>query len=127
MVDWLLVQLEADGFGTLKAAQLSFLGTMDCGANFGSELARTLGISRQAVHKTVRDLEQAGWLRTQKNENLGNQRVIEFTDEGERMMACARKHFLRLDEQLEERFGESELNTFFELLAFDPFGVSENS
>jgi len=124
MVEWMLVQLKADGFSTLKAAQLNFLGAMECGANFGSELARTLGVSRQAIHKTVRDLENAGWLRTEKNELLGNQRVILFTDEGERMMACARKHFLRLDELLLDRFSASELTAFFELLAFDPFDLS---
>lgn len=120
MVNWLLLQLEDDGFHELKANQLSFLGSLDCGVNYAAELARVLGISRQAVHKTVRELELAGWLATRPDERLGNQRVIIFTDEGERMMSQARAHFLELDTKLIERFGKNTLVEFQKLLLFDP-------
>ncbi|MGB0507084.1 MAG: MarR family winged helix-turn-helix transcriptional regulator [Pikeienuella sp.] len=122
MVYWLLEKLWRDGFEGLKAGQLSFLGSLDCGVNFAAELARTLAISRQAVHKTVRELEAAGWLATQPDESLGNQRVIVFTEEGERMMSHARAHFLTLDSLLTEQFGEEKLTELRGLLDFDPVG-----
>lgn len=120
MVGWLLTRLSTDGFETLTAAQLGFLGALDCGPNHASKLARTLGISRQAVHKTVRELERAGWLATRPDEDLGNQRAIVFTNEGERMMAAARNHFLDLDAALVREFGTDSLDHLTRLLEFDP-------
>lgn len=120
MVVWLISKLHEDGFPGLTAGQLTFLGSLDCGANFAAEVARTLRISRQAVHKTVKELEGAGWLATRPDDVLGNQRVIVFTDEGERMMSCARTHFLSLDDLLAERFGEVALANLMLVLDFDP-------
>lgn len=120
MVVWLISKLHEDGFPGLTAGQLTFLGSLDCGANFAAEVARTLRISRQAVHKTVKELEGAGWLATRPDDVLGNQRVIVFTDEGERMMSCARAHFLSLDDLLAERFGEVALANLMLVLDFDP-------
>ena len=120
MVVWLLSKLREDGFSSLKESQLTFLGSLDCGVNFAAELARTFRISRQAVHKTVRELEGAGWLATRPDEVQGNQRVIVFTDEGERMMSCARAHFRALDNLLTREFGEEKLAELHGLLSFDP-------
>lgn len=120
MTHWLLDKLKEDGFDALKANQLSFMGSLDCGENFAAALARSLGISRQAVHKTVRELETAGWLKTRPDDALGNQRVIVFTQEGERMMACARGHFLALDAMMEQSFGPQNLADLAALLDFDP-------
>ncbi|AXI48513.1 MarR family transcriptional regulator [Sulfitobacter sp. SK012] len=120
MITWLLSKLLNDGFEGLKANQLTFLGSLDCGANFAAELARTLRISRQAVHKTVRELETAGWLATRPDEKLGNQRIIVFTEEGERMMSRARAHFSELDTLLQREFGEDKLLELQGLLGFDP-------
>ena len=120
MILWLLSKLSNDGFEGLKASQLTFLGSLDCGANIAAELARTLRISRQAVHKTVRELEAAGWLATRPDEKLGNQRVIVFTEEGERMMSHARAHFLELDALLLREFGDERLVELQVLLSFDP-------
>jgi DNA-binding MarR family transcriptional regulator len=120
MIVWLLSKLTNDGFEGLKASQLTFLGSLDCGVNFAAELARTLRISRQAVHKTVRELETAGWLATRPDEKLGNQRVIVFTEEGERMMSHARAHFLEFDTLLLREFGKERLVEFQGFLSFDP-------
>ncbi len=125
MVNWLLSQLKEDGFKTLKANQLTFLGTLDCGVNYAAELARLLGVSRQAIHKTLRELEHAGWLETKPDEVHGNQRVIVFTAEGERMMAQARAHFLKLDQLLAAQFSAQELANLEKLLEFDPFAIAE--
>ena len=120
MVLWLISNLRDDGFEGLKANQLSFLGSLDCGANYAAELARTLGISRQAVHKIVGELESIGWLATRPDPALGNQRVIVFTEEGERMMSHARAHFARLDQLLLQQFSEENLAMVQAVLGFDP-------
>lgn len=105
LLDWLVSELRNEGFKDLTGAMLSFLGSLDCGENHASALARTLGISRQAIHKQVKELEALGWLRTTPHPDKGNQRVIIFTAEGERMMSVARKKFAELDAKLEAALG----------------------
>lgn len=100
LLDWLVAELKSEGFEGLTGTILSFLGALDCGENHASALARRLGISRQAVHKQVRELETLGWLDTKPHPDKGNQRVIVFTREGERMMSVARQRFALLDEKL---------------------------
>ncbi len=120
MAAWLLDQLAAEGYTPLSASQLGFLGALDCGPNHAAELARGLGLSRQAVHKTVRELEQAGWLETGPDAQLGNQRVIRFSPKGEQLMASARHLFAQLDETLLTAFGEEGVRDLRRFLEFDP-------
>ncbi len=119
LVAWLLTRLAADGFEGVSASQLSLLGELDCGPNHAAQLARKLGVTRQAIHKSIRELEAAGWLQTRTDADLGNQKVIEFTEEGERMMAAARRHFADLDALLLKEFGIEGLEMVQRFLAVD--------
>ena len=106
LLDWLVDELHQEGFKSLTGSMLSFLGALDCGENHAAALARTLNVSRQAIHKQVRELETLGWLTTRPHPSLGNQRVIVFTQDGERMMSVARARFARLDEALESQLSQ---------------------
>jgi DNA-binding MarR family transcriptional regulator len=110
MVERLIAGLRQDGFTGLTANQLTFMGELDCGVNHASELARRLGVSRQAIHKSVKDLIKIGWLETSDHPDFGNQKIIQFTVEGERLISCARQHFADLDKILENRFGKESLD-----------------
>lgn len=122
LLDWLVTELRAEGFEDLTGTMLSFLGQLDCGENSASALARTLCVSRQAVHKQVRELEALGWLETRPHPLKGNQRIIVFTAEGERMMSVARDRFAALDRKLDAGLGISpaELSERLRSFAFDP-------
>lgn len=117
IVEWLIAGLRQDGFTGLTATQLTFMGELDCGVNQASELARRLGVSRQAIHKSVKDLTKLGWLKTDTHPDFGNQKIITFTIEGERMMSLARLHFADLDKLLEDRFGKQSLDALSAMLA----------
>jgi len=120
MFEWLLTRLIDQGFADLSVGHLNFLRALDCGPNHAAELARGLGISRQAVHKKIKELENLGWLQTVSDTELGNQRVILFTTEGERMMSCARQHFAKLDDALLSEFSANEVELFHRFLEFSP-------
>ncbi len=113
---WLVELLHSRGFAGLTQSQLSFLGALDCGPNNASQIASDLGISRQAVHKTVKELEVCGWLKSEADSIRRNQRVITFTDEGERMMSEARALFQKLDERLFAGWEAEHIETLFGLL-----------
>ncbi|MCV6825784.1 MULTISPECIES: MarR family winged helix-turn-helix transcriptional regulator [Halocynthiibacter] len=100
----------------LTQSQLSFLSALDCGPNSASQIANDLGITRQAVHKTVKELEVLGWLNSEADPIRRNQRIITFTDEGERLMSEARALFEQLDERLFAGWKSSEIEAVFSLL-----------
>jgi len=120
VLDQLVENLTAQGFEGIKRGHITFLAALDCDANHAANVARRLNISRQAVHKTVRELEVKGWLETQKNPDLRNQRTIHFTHEGERMMSLARHFFFELDDRLLATVGDKGLACVETLLASFP-------
>ncbi len=55
-------KLNQMGYDNITPSLLNFLSTMECGVNYGSEIARNLGVSRQMVAKTVKELCADGYL-----------------------------------------------------------------
>lgn len=113
---WLVGLLHRQGYAGLTQSQLSFLGALDCGPNGASQIANDLGITRQAVHKTVKELETCGWLTSDADPTRRNQRIISFTNEGERMMSEARALFKQLDERLFAGWDAQHIEAVFALL-----------
>jgi DNA-binding MarR family transcriptional regulator len=113
---WLIDLLHSRGFTELTQSQLNFLGALDCGPNYASQVANQLGITRQAVHKTVKELETCGWLQTSSDPIRRNQRIITFTEEGERMMSEARALFKELDDILFAGWDADRIDAVFVLL-----------
>ncbi|MDF1671289.1 MAG: MarR family winged helix-turn-helix transcriptional regulator [Roseovarius sp.] len=120
VIDQLVESLRGQGFSDVKRSQVSFLAALDCDANHAANIARNLRISRQAVHKAVRELEAIGWLETAPNPDLQNQKTIHFTNEGERMMSLARRFFFELDALIVAEVGDEGMDFVQRLLNFAP-------
>lgn len=99
--------LEDLGYVGATASMLSFLSTLECGINYGSEIARSLGISRQMVAKTVKELVRLGYLEQLKAQ--GKKKPILFTEKGEHLMSDARCLLAELDQQLCKAMGPGAL------------------
>ena len=91
----LVEHLQAKGFDAVTASSLNFLGTLECGVNYGSEIARRTGVSRQMVAKTVKEMCRVGYL--EQKDGKGKQKEILFTQHGENLMAEARKFLFKMD------------------------------
>ncbi|MGJ8679747.1 MarR family transcriptional regulator [Paraglaciecola sp.] len=92
---YLSAKLLEMGYQTITPSLLSFLSVLECGTNYGSEIARNLGVSRQMVAKTVKELCKLGFLK--QEDGVGKQKSILFTDNGEKLMADARQILLEVD------------------------------
>jgi DNA-binding MarR family transcriptional regulator len=101
----LAAELEQRGYSGIGPTQLGFLAHLDCGPNHAAELARRSGVSRQAVHKTVRELAELGVLSLVDDPGLRNQKLILFTPGGERLIADCRKILAEMDERLTKELG----------------------
>ena len=66
------------GYESATPVVLNFLSSLDCGANFASEIARNLGVSRQMVAKIVKEFCRLGYL--EQVPDVGKQKKIIFTD-----------------------------------------------
>ena len=101
----LSTSLKEKGYEFVTPAMLNFLSTLECGVNYGSEIARNLGVSRQMVAKTVKELCRTGYL--EQVSGIGKQKQILFTKTGELLMSDSRKILANLDSKLFDVLGEA--------------------
>ncbi len=104
---YLSVSLNTKGYKSVTPSVLSFLSALECGENYGSDIARNLGVSRQMVAKTVKSLCQVGYL--EQLDAAGKQKRIVFTELGERLMSDSRQLLAGLDVILHKAVGQSVL------------------
>ncbi|WP_211317027.1 MarR family winged helix-turn-helix transcriptional regulator [Arenicella xantha] len=98
ITQYLSQRLVEKGYESLTPSLLAFLSILECGVNYGSEIARNLGVTRQMVSKTVKQLCQLGYL--EQIDGVGKQKEIHFTETGEYLMSDARQLLAELDEIL---------------------------
>jgi DNA-binding MarR family transcriptional regulator len=103
--------LAQDGFRDITPSQLQFLSKLDCGDNHASEIARILGVSRQRVAKSVAELVHLGYLRQSKGK--GKQKLIQFTDRGQSLIASARTQLAAFDQSLLALLGKENMSDLF--------------
>ena len=100
LIEALVARLEILGYTRITASHLTFLAQLECGENHAAELARRTGISRQAVHKQVKELAALDLLVERADPHRRNQRTIVFTDRGTRLIADCRAILAELDAHL---------------------------
>ena len=98
MTKYLSQHLIEKGYASITPSLLSFLSILECGVNYGSEIARNLGVTRQMVAKTVKELCRLGYL--EQVDGVGKQKEIHFTEAGEYLMSDARLLLSEVDEVL---------------------------
>lgn len=104
---YLSESLKQKGYKFVSPTILNFLSTLECGINYASEIARTLGVSRQMVAKTVKELCNANYL--EQREGVGKQKQIIFTKAGELLMSDTRLLLAGIDRLLDKDMGEIQL------------------
>lgn len=104
---YVLTSLQSIGYEDLSLASLQFLGALDCGINYASEIARQLGVSRQMVAKTVKELSELGYLKQESG--LGKKKAIMYTLKGEKLIAVVRQILAELDQQLTQQVSHADI------------------
>lgn len=103
--------LEAEGFPRASRTQSMLLGSIDIeGGTSASELARRVGVTRQAVHQEVRRLADLGLLEQRPDpDNRAAKRVC-LTDYGLAATRAALKAIQQIEQTLAERLGARRLS-----------------
>lgn len=82
-----------------------------------SELARRLGITRQAVHKVAAEAERLSLVEFVPSERDGRVKLLRFTQKGWDMSEQAARDFAEIEAELAERIGAPTLEALRAALA----------
>jgi len=103
----LLAQLEQEGWPDLRAVHSLLFAHLDLESGTRtSELARRMGVSRQAAHQTVGELRAMGLVELRDDPTNASARLVTLTDRGRENVAAARRAFEALEAELGARLGQ---------------------
>ena len=101
-------RLAARGHPPLTEAQTALLSNLDCGSTYASAVAQRMGISRQAVYRTVREMAALGLLELQTDPVKRNQKLIVMTDKANALAIDARAVLAEIETELAARIGPAD-------------------
>jgi len=81
-----------------------------------SELARILGFSRQAVHKTIHKLKDKGYLELVISRNNKKDRLVKITESGQDIRKQGAEYLMKIERKLSWSIGERNLDYVKEIL-----------
>ena len=103
-----LDHLHAAGHTGLTAAHLTLLGNLDCGTTHAAAVAQRMGVSRQAIYRTVHELQALGLLRLADDPQRGNQKLVVMTEAGIALVTDARAALAQVEAVLADRIGSTQ-------------------
>jgi DNA-binding MarR family transcriptional regulator len=115
----LLELLDAGEGAALSRADLHLLANLDCGTTYTSQLARRLGVSRQAVNKLVRNLVEAGLVRLEDAQGQRNVKWIVMTERGTALVAWLVGELRDLEARIARRIGAGDARALRRALEAD--------
>ena len=100
---------DARGWAPIGGTESQIMFFVAAGTNRPSEIARQLGISRQAVHKAVHTLVERKLVVLEDDPNDRRGRVIAFSAEGAAERRDTQDIIVQLERELEARIGKRAL------------------
>jgi len=89
------------------------------GSFTSSGLAIKLNISRQAIHKSITNLCDKGFLELQIDESNKKNKLIHITKEGDKLLECRTAVMINVEKQIEAKIGKDNYKQLKDLLTLD--------
>ncbi|MGI9242141.1 MAG: MarR family winged helix-turn-helix transcriptional regulator [Verrucomicrobiales bacterium] len=115
----LLAALESGDHKGIGSSDILMLANLNCGRTYPSEVARRIGISRQAVYKLLRNLEQQEIVSLEQDSERRNSKVIVITSKGEAMIRDAVILLQGIEEELRDKIGAESVDQLRAALELD--------
>ncbi|KRD41379.1 MarR family transcriptional regulator [Cellulomonas sp. Root930] len=110
-------ELARRGYDKIRPVHDFALRSILAGADTTAELARELGISKQAVIKTVGFLEAEGYVAVEADERDGRRRLYSLTHRGRGLLRTGEQVFNELRDAWAQRIGADQLEAVGDALA----------
>ena len=111
--------LRAQGWPSVTRPQSMVMTTVILGVTRPSEIARNLGISRQAVHTTINGMVEIGLLALADDPSDRRSKIVVISEQGMRMREHARQAVILMRQELARRIGADKLDALRDALAAD--------
>lgn len=99
------------GYESVRASDIRVFVHAANGGGSISEIARRLGISRQAVHMSAQRLKERGVIDMQVMTNSRRDMSLVLTEEGRKAMTLANEQIFNLESEISEVIGRDGLET----------------
>ncbi|MBO3084700.1 MarR family winged helix-turn-helix transcriptional regulator [Cellulomonas fengjieae] len=110
-------ELAERGFDKIRPIHDFALHSIVAGAETTAELAHELGISKQAVIKTVGFLEAEGYVTVAADERDGRRRLYSLTERGQELLRTGQEVFDELRDRWAQRIGADQVEALGDALA----------
>jgi DNA-binding MarR family transcriptional regulator len=111
--------LHAAGWPEVTRAHSLVFAQLDATGTRTAEIARRAGVSRQAVHQTVRELQRLGLVELVPDPANRSAKLVMATDRGRQSTQVALATLAALEVELTQRLGERRVQTLREALEAD--------
>ncbi|MFA7350817.1 MAG: MarR family winged helix-turn-helix transcriptional regulator [Methylotenera sp.] len=115
----LLTSLKEQGWPDLSHSQSMVMAYLASDGIRISELARRLGVSRQAAQKSVKELERLKLVKTEIDPTNSSAKTVVLTDQGKANVTAALNTFSEIESQLSKRIGSADLASMRKMLEKD--------
>ena len=102
----LIGRLKACGYTDITEPHLILFGNLDCGATHAAQIAQRMQVSRQAISKTLRELQSLGLVRLEDDPARRNQKLVIMTGRGMKLAIDARRSLEEIENLLAEQIGD---------------------
>ncbi len=94
----------------LGPAHLALFAHIDWEGTRQSTIARRAGVTKQAIHPLIDDLERAGVVERRADPADGRAKLVTFTARGREQMAFGLRHLIALERSIDAELGEPPLS-----------------
>ncbi|WGW11771.1 MarR family transcriptional regulator [Saxibacter everestensis] len=116
MIDELHRELANAGHPDLRPVHAVAMQTIADSGSQVNEMAASVGVSKQAMAKTVAKLEELGYVRRTVNRADRRARVVSLTERGTNALACSGEILVSLAQAYADSVGEADLLTTTDVL-----------
>jgi len=105
----LIARLQERGYDNVTEPHLVLFGNLDCGATHAAQIAQRMQMSRQAISKTLRELQSLGLVRLEDDPERRNQKTVVMTPRGMQLARAARDQLRVIETEIAAEIGSAEV------------------
>lgn len=113
---WACREFTKHGYNDFKMAHVPVLMNIDVGGTTNQELAKRTKVSKQAMSKVLRELQESGYIKAKVHADDKRSITLTLTERGKKLVLNSRKRMILLHEDFNKLFGEKKFNELIDHL-----------
>ena len=109
--------LKKEGWPAITRAQSLVFVNIGEGVTRPSEIAARVGVTRQAIHQTINEMVELGYLTLEPDPKDRRAKVVVYTEKGEKVGGAAAHALKEIESSLSHRIGTDRVGALREALA----------